>query len=116
MKKTLIASLLLFIALPCFAADFILKSASWKNGEAMDNKYVFNDFGCSGKNVSPQAEWSNPPEGTQSYAVTVYDPDAPTGSGWWHWTGVNIPAGGNSLGKKGGPNNSNMWPLGINIS
>lgn len=44
-----------------------------------------NGFGCRGDNQSPQLSWKNPPAGTRSYAVTAYDPDAPTGSGWWHW-------------------------------
>jgi len=51
----------------------------------------FNSFGCSGENKSPQLQWSNAPKGTKSFAVTMYDPDAPTGSGWWHWLIVNIP-------------------------
>jgi Raf kinase inhibitor-like YbhB/YbcL family protein len=58
---------------------------------------VFNSFGCSGENVSPQISWSNVPAGTKSFAVTVYDPDAPTGSGWWHWLVVNIPTSYKSL-------------------
>lgn len=51
-----------------------------------------NAFGCTGGNVSPLVRWSGAPAGTQSYVVTMYDPDAPTGSGWWHWTVANIPA------------------------
>ena len=47
---------------------------------------VFNSFGCSGANLSPELSWTNEPTGTKSYALTMYDPDAPTGSGWWHWT------------------------------
>ena len=51
---------------------------------------VFNGFGCTGKNISPELSWKNAPKGTKSFAVTVYDADAPTGSGWWHWLVINI--------------------------
>ncbi|MGK7310590.1 YbhB/YbcL family Raf kinase inhibitor-like protein, partial [Salmonella enterica] len=54
--------------------------------------HVFTGFGCYGENISPQPSLRNPPAGTQSYAITVFDPAAPTGRGWWHWTMGNIPA------------------------
>ena len=59
--------------------------------------HVYNGMGCSGQNISPALQWYNPPAGTKSYAVTAYDPDAPTGSGWWHWGMYNIPAGTTAL-------------------
>lgn len=79
------------------AADFTLSSTDMKEGQPLTNAQVYQGFGCSGGNVSPQLSWSNAPAGTQSFAITAYDPDAPTGSGWWHWTVVNIPANINSL-------------------
>jgi len=90
MKKILLFMLLM--ATPCLAANFSVQSSSWQDDQTMKDAYVFNSFGCSGANNSPQVSWSGAPEGTKSFAVTVYDPDAPTGSGWWHWTIFNIPA------------------------
>ncbi|NLR93774.1 YbhB/YbcL family Raf kinase inhibitor-like protein [Flammeovirga agarivorans] len=60
-------------------------------GQATINE-EFNGFGCTGKNQSPQLSWKNAPEGTKSFAITMYDPDAPTGSGWWHWLVFDIPS------------------------
>lgn len=53
--------------------------------------------GCGGQNVSPDLAWSEAPEGTRSYAVTCFDPDAPTGNGWWHWIAFDIPGYLNAL-------------------
>jgi Raf kinase inhibitor-like YbhB/YbcL family protein len=83
----------LALALPAQAAGkFSLTSADVKAGGTLTEQQVFNGFGCSGANVSPQLGWSNAPAGTRSFVVTVYDPDAPTGSGWWHWVVYNLPA------------------------
>lgn len=91
MKKLMtIAALLLTQA--AFSASFTLKTTSFDAKKSLPNKHVFNGFGCSGENVSPALEWTGAPKDTKSFAVMVYDPDAPTGSGWWHWTVANIPA------------------------
>ncbi|EGE58972.1 putative phosphatidylethanolamine-binding protein [Rhizobium etli CNPAF512] len=73
-------------------AEMKLTSKDLTSGKTMADAQVFNSFGCTGKNISPELTWSGAPEGTKSFAVMVYDPDAPTGSGWWHWSVFNIPA------------------------
>jgi len=78
-------------------AKFTLTSPTMASGEKMADTHVFNGFGCNGGNVSPALSWSGAPPGTKSYALLVHDPDAPTGSGWWHWIVYNIPADTTSL-------------------
>jgi Raf kinase inhibitor-like YbhB/YbcL family protein len=76
-----------------------LKSNDVTEGGTFTNEQVFNSFGYSGKNISPELHWTKGPEGTLSYALMMYDPDAPTGSGWWHWVVFNIPADKTGLPK-----------------
>lgn len=92
MKKLIVSSVLAFITFSAQAAAFQVTSNEIKTGEQLTTSHVFSGFGCEGGNTSPSLTWSGAPEGTKSFAVTVYDPDAPTGSGWWHWTVANIPA------------------------
>lgn len=75
-----------------FAANFTVSSQSLIEGASIAPENYWNNFGCSGKNMMPDLTWSNIPEGTKSFVVTLYDHDAPTGSGFWHWVAYNIPA------------------------
>lgn len=97
---------------PASAAAFELTSAEIKPGGRIADEQVFNGFGCQGGNVSPALSWRNAPAGTKSFAVTVYDPDAPTGSGWWHWVVFNIPSNVTSLAKNAGDPAKGLTPAG----
>jgi Raf kinase inhibitor-like YbhB/YbcL family protein len=75
---------------------FRLTSTDVTNGTFKPSQ-IFNGFGCTGANVSPNLTWRGAPQGTRSFVVTLYDPDAPTGSGFWHWLVINLPASATSL-------------------
>ncbi|MCO1334189.1 YbhB/YbcL family Raf kinase inhibitor-like protein [Microbulbifer sp. OS29] len=90
------------------AEKFTLSSSSLKSGEKMPLPHVYGD--CGGENLSPQLSWSGAPEGTKSFAVTAYDPDAPTGSGWWHWVVFNIPVETTSLPEGAGDLKNGLVP------
>jgi len=91
-------------------ALFTLTSPDIANGKDIPAAQVFNSFGCSGNNVSPALSWTNVPAGTKSFALLVYDPDAPTGSGWWHWVAYNIPADTTSLPADAGNPKKGLMP------
>lgn len=94
-------------------AQFKLTSPDIKPGGTIADEQVFNDFGCSGKNISPALRWSGAPKGTKSFALLVHDPDAPTGgAGWWHWVVVNIPTGTSELPKGAGKGDGANLPTG----
>ncbi|GLQ96981.1 YbhB/YbcL family Raf kinase inhibitor-like protein [Dyella mobilis] len=73
------------------ATDFTVSSTAFTLNGTLKQAQVLRGFGCSGQNISPALTWKGEPPGTQSFAVTAYDPDAPTGSGWWHWVVFDIP-------------------------
>src|SRR5689334_6889875 len=79
-------------------------SSSLAEGRAIEMDFVYT--GCGGKNRSPQLSWSGVPSGTKSFAVTCFDPDAPTGSGYWHWLAFDIPASVNHLDAGAGTDRS----------
>src|SRR5450631_1121190 len=77
---------------------FTLASPDLASG-TFATQYILNGFGCTGGNTSPAVVWSNPPAGTKSFALQVFDPDAPTGSGFWHWGVYNIPPTATGVGR-----------------
>ena len=90
LRIALAAAALAASAATAFA--FEISSSSVSDGK-WDKKFFGDKIsGCDGGNVSPALSWQDPPAGTKSFALTLYDPDAPTGSGWWHWQVWNIPA------------------------
>jgi len=95
--RTFVSSVLLGLALASqssvsLADNFTISTPAFKDGGTIAMAQVFNSFGCTGGNHSPELSWSGAPAGTKSFAVMIYDPDAPTGSGFWHWSVFNIPA------------------------
>jgi Raf kinase inhibitor-like YbhB/YbcL family protein len=108
--RALIFAAALAAAGPAHAAEFMLSSTDVKSGSPMATAQVFT--GCKGGNISPALSWSGEPAGTQSFAITMYDPDAPTGSGWWHWTMFNIPASVHGLAAGAGSEGSKDLPAG----
>lgn len=103
----------LFVAAAAMAqGKFTVSSPDIKPGATISMDQVFNGFGCTGKNISPEIKWSGVPAKAKSLALHVYDPDAPTGSGFWHWVVVNIPLSAAGLPKNAGDPKANLMPAG----
>ncbi|MBM3678921.1 MAG: YbhB/YbcL family Raf kinase inhibitor-like protein [Actinobacteria bacterium] len=93
-------------------ATFTLESDDIAEGERLQAPQVSGIFGAGGEDRSPALRWSGAREGTKSYAVTMFDPDAPTGSGFWHWAVFDIPASVTSLPAGAGTPGSSDLPMG----
>ncbi|MFT5619332.1 MAG: Raf kinase inhibitor-like YbhB/YbcL family protein [Arenicella sp.] len=111
-KVNFILIVLLMSSSALFAQKTFTLSSKDLGGEATINE-EFNGFGCTGENQSPQLSWKNAPEGTKSFAITMYDPDAPTGSGWWHWVVFDIPSSTNQVKSGAGDIKTNLMPEGV---
>src|SRR5580693_3594532 len=111
MRALLLALAFSTAATPALA-EFKLASTDVKSGSPMATAQVFNGFGCNGQNISPALSWSGEPPGTQSFALTIYDPDARAGAGWWHWTVFNIPTTVHALAAGAGNQGSRDLPAG----
>ncbi len=94
------------------SSRMVLLSNDFKNHGTIHNEQVFSGFGCSGKNISPELHWKGIPKGTRSLALTAYDPNAPTGSGWWHWVLIDLPATTTHLAKNAGTSDGASLPKG----
>jgi len=91
---------------------FELSSTDLTDGGELQPAQVSGIMGPGGDDASPQLSWSGAPEGTKSYAVTVYDPYAPTGSGFWHWAVADVPADTTSLPSGAGDDQGSGLPEG----
>jgi Raf kinase inhibitor-like YbhB/YbcL family protein len=112
MLKTQIATILAAALAASTASAFEITSPDIAPGGKISDQYVFSGFGCTGKNVSPALKWSGAPAGTKSFALMVYDPDAPTGSGFWHWVMFDIPPTVTELPQGAGDLKSGKAPAG----
>ena len=115
MQKSALAVVLALGAMGVQAAqaqNMTLQSEEISDGATIKDEQVANVFGCKGGNISPSLGWSGAPSDAKSFAITVYDPDAPTGSGFWHWVVFNIPGATRAIPKNAGNVKAKLMPKG----
>jgi Raf kinase inhibitor-like YbhB/YbcL family protein len=93
--------------------SFVLTSNDVSHGETLPMAQVSGIFGAGGEDISPHLTWSDFPAESKSFAVTCFDPDAPTGSGFWHWNLINIPVGVTELATGAGSQDGRQLPSGV---
>ncbi len=98
---------------PALAGEFILTSPDVAEQRSVAETFVFNGFGCGGGNLSPALQWHGAPPGTKSFAITAFDPDATSGSGWWHWVVYNVPITVDRLARGAGDPARQLLPVGV---
>ena len=102
----------LFVQVRAAEPRFTLVSPDLPPGKPIADPFTAKGFGCHGEDISPALLWTHPPEGTKSFAVTMFDPFTPPASGWWHWVVYDIPAGVTDLKRNAGSPTSSDLPAG----
>jgi Raf kinase inhibitor-like YbhB/YbcL family protein len=100
---------------PSARGNFVVTSTDLHADHPIASAQVYSGMGCDGQNQSPELSWTGVPKGTKTLAITMYDPDAPTGSGWWHWVVFNIPADVTSLPAGAGDSSRKLLPPGATL-
>jgi len=108
------APVIAFAAAP--AAQLSLASKTFAEGATLPNSMVANVYGCTGANQAPELHWSGAPAGTKSFALTMFDPDAPAAGGFWHWVVFNIPAAASSMSAETSPKGLGLGKNGVGTS
>jgi Raf kinase inhibitor-like YbhB/YbcL family protein len=108
MRSVFAVIVTLFLSTLSPAQTFTLKSNDLTG--QFTKEFTLNGFGCTGANKSPHLTWNNPPSSAKSFAITMYDPAAPTGSGWWHWVMFDIPAAVTELMQGAGNTEADLAP------
>ncbi len=102
----ILVAVVMAMASQASAGGLTLTSVAFKNGGTIGHHFTYHGYGCTGDNASPALRWSGAPAATKSFALTVYDPDAPHPGGWWHWVLFDLPASATGLAENAGEDSS----------